>query len=183
VRKAGFTLIEILVALSLLAVVILAASHAFLTTLTLTSRGSKLTVASTLATQKLEEIRSRVEGQRDQTGWRRAICQVAAAPPAAGEPPISFPSPHHMYAYRVLINESAVAGVPPQPAVLLPSWSVEPGPGHPWSSATTYTPSCEEDEDPLHENRLRWVTVEVFLSGEGRPLARMTTAIIRSAYR
>jgi hypothetical protein len=73
--------------------------------------------------------------------------------------------------------------VPPQQATLLPSWSVEPGPGSPWSSADAYTPNCEADEDPLHENRLRWITVEVLYRGEDRPVVCMTTAIIRSAYR
>jgi len=48
---SGFTLIEILVALSLLAFVILAASRGFLTTLSLTAKGNRLTLASALATR------------------------------------------------------------------------------------------------------------------------------------
>ncbi len=181
-QQFGFTVIEILVALSLLAFVILAASRAFITTLTLTARGNTLTVASALGAKKLEEIRSRVESQRDQTAWRRAFCQIAAEPAAAGDPAIPFPPPDQLYAYRVLVNESAVAASHSQQEALLPAWSIEQGRRYPWSSASAYTRTCEEDEDPLHENRLRWVTVEVFFQGGDHPLVRMTTAVIRSAY-
>lgn len=62
----GFTLIEILVALSILAMVVIAMTRAFDAGLRWTGRNSDRTAATNLALQRLEQIRSWVEGSPDQ---------------------------------------------------------------------------------------------------------------------
>lgn len=179
----GFTLIEIVVALTLLAAVVLVISRAFLTVVTVTRRGGNVTVAGTLASRKLEEIRTLVEAQPDRLGWRRAFCtQITSLPAGPDDPPIALPVPYDAYGYRVLINERAVGAAPGDEETLFPSWSIEHGESGPWAAAAPYSPACEEDEELTHDERLRWVTVEVFRRGEIRPAARMTTALIRGAH-
>jgi len=82
-QSGGFTIIEVLVALTLLAAVILLVTRAFLTVLSVTSQGGRVTVATALAAKQLEAVRTRVEAQPDRTNWRNEFCAIAAQPTTA----------------------------------------------------------------------------------------------------
>ncbi len=172
---AGFTLVEVLVALTLLATVVLLVTRAFLTVLTVAGWGGRMTVASALAARQLEAIRSRVEAQPDRVSWRGAFCEVAAQPPTTLAPPYAA------YSYRVLLNEQAVAAAAGQEDLLLPCWSVE-WPRAGCDAQPAYAPDCATDASAAQDDRLRWVTVEVFFRDGGRPAASVTSAIIRGAW-
>ena len=175
--QAGFTIIEVLVALTLLAAVILLVTRAFLTVLSVTSQGGRVTVATALAAKQLEAIRTRVEAQPDRAAWRTEFCGIAAQAVTA------FPAPYGAYRYRVLLNEQAVTAAGGQEDVLLPCWSVEwARGGGSGCSGPGYAPDCANDGTLTQDDRLRWVTVEVYFRGGGPPVARMTTALVRGAY-
>ncbi len=168
---------EILVALTLLAIVILLVTRAFLTVLSVTSQGGRLTVATALAAKQLEAVRTRVEAQPDRLSWRNEFCAVTA------QPVTPFPAPYAAYSYRMVLNEEAVAAVPGQEDVLLPCWSVEwARGGGSGCSGPGYSPDCALDGQFAQDDRLRWVTVEVYFRGGNAPVVRMTTAIMRGAY-
>jgi hypothetical protein len=94
-----------------------------------------------------------------------------------------FPAPYGAYSYRVLVNEEAVAAAPGQEEALLPCWSVEWARGGGGGCAGAgYAPDCATDASLTQDDRLRWVTVEVFFQGGSAPVARMTTAVLRGAY-
>src|SRR3970040_298725 len=118
-RDAGFTIIEVLVALTLLAAVILLVTRAFLTVLSVTSRGGRGTVATALGAKPLEGGRTRVEAQPDRTNWRNEFCAIAAQPTTA------FAAPYGAYSYRVLLNDQAVSAAPGQEDLVVPCWSGE----------------------------------------------------------
>ena len=174
-RTGGFTIIEVLVALTLLAVVILLVTRAFLVVLSVTSQGGRVTTATALAAKQLETLRAQVEAQPTRLAWRTAFCNIASAGRAA------FGAPYGAYEFQVLIDGGAVSATAGQEDALLPCFSVGwaragcPGPG--------YNTSCVTDFNPTQEDRLRWITVEVFHRGAAQPVARMTTAVIRGAYR
>lgn len=176
---SGFSLIEVLVALTLLAVVMLVLTRAFLNIIMVTSRGGNLTVATGLAIKRLDEIRARVEAQPDQLTWRANFCSIAQNPPNAADPPIPFPE-NGAYRFRVRLNQEAVRAQGGQEALLLPDYGIERGTIPPWNAAPDYNPDCAGDNNT--EDRLRWVTVEVFYRGGTQPIVRMTTAVIRGAY-
>src|SRR3990172_5628224 len=115
-RQTGFTIIEVLVALTLLAAVILLVTRAFLTVLSVTSQGGRVTVATALAAKQLEAVRTRVEAQPDRTNWRNEFCAIAAQAMTA------FAAPYGAYSYRVLLNDQAVSAAPGRGGLLLPSW-------------------------------------------------------------
>ncbi len=175
-RQAGFTIIEILVALTLLAAVILLVTRAFLTVLSVTSQGGRVTVAAALAARQLEAIRSSVEAQPDRTGWRNEFCTITAQATTA------FAAPYGAYSYRVLLNDQAVSAAPGQEDLLLPCWSLEWTRGGGCAGQPGYSPDCTNDGSLTQDDRLRWVTVEVFFQGSTQPVARMTTAVVRGAY-
>ncbi len=174
-ERAGFTIVEVLVALTLLAAVVLLATRALVTVLSVTGWSGRVTVASALAARQMEAIRTRVEAQPDRMSWRRAFCEVAA------EPLRAFAQPHGAYSYRVTLNEQAVAASPGQEDLLFPCWSVE-WPRDGCGGQPGYAPDCATDAGPAQDNRLRWVTVEVFFRDGGRPAARLTSALIRGAW-
>ena len=176
---SGFSLIEVLVALTLLAIVMLVLTRAFLTIIMVTSRGGNQTVATGLAMKKLDEIRARVEAQPDQLTWRSNFCSIAQDPPIATDPPVPFPE-NGAYRYRVRLNQEAVRAQGGQEALLLPDYGIERGTIPPWTAAPNYSPDCAGDNNT--EDRLRWVTVEVFYRSGTQPIVRMATAIIRGAY-
>lgn len=171
---AGFTIIEVLVALTLLAVVILLVTRAFLVVLSVTSQGGRITTATALAAKQLETVRAQVEAQPDRTSWRTAFCNIVAAGRSA------FAAPYGAYEYEVFVDGTAVSATAGQEDALLPCFTVGwaragcPGPG--------YAPDCAGDGSTTQEDRLRWVTVEVFYRGAAQPVSRMTTAVIRGAY-
>ncbi len=170
----GFTIIEVLVALTLLAVVILLVTRAFLVVLSVTSQGGRITTATALAAKQLETVRAGVEAQPDQAAWRTAFCNIASVGRT------TFPAPYGAYEYELFIDGTAVSATAGQEDALLPCFTV--GWARAGCSGPGYVPDCAGDGSPTQEDRLRWVTVEVFYRGATQPVARMTTAIIRGAY-
>jgi prepilin-type N-terminal cleavage/methylation domain-containing protein len=174
-KHAGFTVIEVLVALTLMAMVILLVTRAFLVVLSVTSQGGRVTSATALAAKQLEAIRTTVEAQPSRDAWRTAFCGIAAAGRSA------FAAPYGSYEYQVLLNDTAVSARSGQENDLLPCWAVE------WSrtgcgTQPGYAGSCTADSNLGQDDRMRWVTVEVFYRSGTQPVARMTTAIMRGAY-
>ncbi len=172
---AGFTVIEILVALTLMAMVILLVTRAFLVVLSVSSQGGRVTTATALAAKQLEAIRTTVEAQPNRDAWRTAFCTIAAVGRS------TFAAPYGSYEYQVELNDNAVTARAGQENDLLPCWSVE------WNRTGCvgqpgYVGTCAADSDLAQDDRMRWVTVEVFYGGGTQPVARLTTAILRGAY-
>jgi prepilin-type N-terminal cleavage/methylation domain-containing protein len=160
-RQRGFTLIEVLVALTVLALSILLITRAFLTILTVTNQGGNLTVASSLAMRVLEEIRAEVEGQSTSSTW---TAEFDSIPASAG--PTPFPAPYVRYSYTMAVNQ-----------VDLSPTSVGPESYPCW--LTSNPPGCTPETD--HSNTIKWVTVRV--SYDGQLLAEVSSAVIRDMYR
>jgi type II secretory pathway pseudopilin PulG len=172
---AGFTVIEVLVALTLMAMVILLVTRAFLVVLSVTSQGGRVTTATALAAKQMEAIRTSVEAQPSRDAWRTAFCGIAAAGRSA------FAAPYGSYEYQVLLNDTAVSARSGQESDLLPCWAVE------WSrtgcgTQPAYAGGCAADADLGQDDRMRWVTIEVFFRSGAEPVARLTSALMRGAY-
>lgn len=108
--ERAFSLMEVVVALAILAMSILFITRAFLILLQQTNRGGNITVASALAVRRLEQIRSSPESQSNDTGWVTNFDAIAA------EGPTTFPAPYGNYTYQVFINQ--VSTTPASPAWL-----------------------------------------------------------------
>ncbi|MDQ7841872.1 MAG: prepilin-type N-terminal cleavage/methylation domain-containing protein [bacterium] len=113
-RERGFTLIEVIVALTVLAMSILFISRALLILIQVTNQGGNKTVASALAVRVLEEIRSRPESQSSSAGWTAAFDAIAA------QPLTNFGAPYGNYAFQVLLNQVNLS-----PSSADPSWLTE----------------------------------------------------------
>ncbi len=178
--QAGFTLIEILVALTVVALTILLTTHAFLTILAVTTRGGNLTVASALASQQLELLRSSVEGAPGRAAWRQAWCGIAQV----GTRP--FNPPYDQYSYRVLVDANAISAAPGQLETLLPCWGIgwkDTGRGcQPQYDPSSVAACSAKPPTQVDEDRMHWITVEVFRRSDSTSLARITSTIIRGAY-
>ncbi len=174
--RSGFTIIEVLVALTLLAVVILLVTRAFLVVLSVTSQGGRITTATALAAKQLETVRAQVEAQPNRSAWRTAFCSIAAAGRTA------FGAPYGAYEFQVLVDGGAVSATAGQEDVLLPCWSVGWDRGGGCPGMPGYAPGCAGDINNAQDDRLRWITVEVFYRGSIQPVARMTSAVVRGAY-
>lgn len=174
--RSGFTIIEVLVALTLLAVVILLVTRAFLVVLSVTSQGGRITTATALAAKHLETVRAQVEAQPNRAAWRTAFCNIAATGRSG------FGAPYGAYEYQVLVDGGAVSATAGQEAILLPCWSVGWDAGGRCAGHPGYAVACDSDISNAQDDRLRWITVEVFYRGATQPVARMTTAVIRGAY-
>jgi prepilin-type N-terminal cleavage/methylation domain-containing protein len=111
----GFTLIEILVALAVLAASVLLITRAFLTILEVTADSGRVAVASALAVRRLEQIRSHAESQPASAGWTANFEAIV------DEGPTLFPSPYDRYSYQVQVN-----GVDLTPSAAAPSWLIGP---------------------------------------------------------
>ncbi|MBM3471466.1 MAG: prepilin-type N-terminal cleavage/methylation domain-containing protein [Armatimonadetes bacterium] len=98
-RERGFTLIEVIVALTILAVSILLITRAFLILIQVTNQGGNKTVASALAVRVLEEIRSRPESQSSSAGWTANFDAIAS------QSLTNFGAPYGNYAFEVLVNQ------------------------------------------------------------------------------
>lgn len=107
----GFTLLEILVALTALAAFVLLVGRAFVTMIAVTGDAGKITVAGALAVRRLEEVRGRAEAQATSAQWTAAFDAIA------DEGPQPFPPPYSAYAFQVLVNRIEL--MPPSAA---PSW-------------------------------------------------------------
>jgi prepilin-type N-terminal cleavage/methylation domain-containing protein len=107
----GFTLLEILVALTVLAAFILLIGRAFVTMIAVTGNAGEITVAGALAVRRLEEVRGRAEAQVTSAEWTAAFDAIAA------EGPLPFPPPYSRYTHQVLVNRVDLS--PPSAA---PSW-------------------------------------------------------------
>ena len=110
-QEPGFTLMEVIVALTVLAMSILFITRAFLTLLQVTNEGGNVTVASSLAVKTLEQIRSGPESQSSTAGWTAQFDAVANQGPA------TFPAPHTRYSYEVRVDEVSLS-----PSSASPSW-------------------------------------------------------------
>jgi prepilin-type N-terminal cleavage/methylation domain-containing protein len=158
-RQQGFTLIEVIVSLTILAMTILLVSRAFLTLLQVTNQGGNQTVATSLAVRKLEEVRSAVESQNDTSTWTTAFCNLQST-----LSPTSFGAPYDNYFFEVVVNQ-----------VSLSAWSAEPG------AAYAQPGTCGAPEPGNHPNNMKWVTVRVTFRGQ--QLAQVSSAVIRDMYR
>ncbi|MDI6772200.1 MAG: type II secretion system protein [bacterium] len=107
-RGRGFTLIEVIVALTILAMSILLITRAFLILIQVTNQGGNKTVASALAVRVLEEVRSRPESQSSSAGWTANFDAIAP------QPLTNFGAPYSNYAFQVLVNQVDLSL--PQPA-------------------------------------------------------------------
>lgn len=112
--RGGFTLIEVLVALTILAMSILLISRAFLIMLRVTNEGGNRTVASALAVRVLEELRSRPESQSSSSGWTAGFDSIVSVPLT------NFGAPYSNYQYRVLVNQVNL-----NPSSAQPAWLAE----------------------------------------------------------
>lgn len=111
-RERGFTLVEIIVALTLLAMSILLVSRAFLIVLQVTNQGGNRTVATSLAVRVLEEYRARVEGQSTSGAWVLAFDAIPAS-----DGPHAFPAPYGRYQWTLTTNQVDLS-----PASAHPGW-------------------------------------------------------------
>ena len=110
-REHGFTLMEVIVALTVLAMSILFITRAFLTLLQVTNQGGNVTVASSLAVKTLEQIRSGPESQSSTAGWTAQFDAIT------NQGPLTFAAPHTRYSYEVRVDEVGLS-----PSSASPSW-------------------------------------------------------------
>jgi len=115
-RERGFTLVEIIVALTILAMSILLVTRSFLILLQVTSQGGNQTVASALAVRVLEQVRSGPESQSNSTGWMLSFDNTVVP-----QGPTNFGPPYANYAFQVVINSVDLT-----PATAAPAWLTNP---------------------------------------------------------
>lgn len=156
-RERGFTLMEVIVALTVLAMSILFITRAFLILVQVTNQGGNTTVASALAVRVLEEVRSRPESQSSSAGWTANFDAIVP------QPLTNFGAPYGNYAFQVLVNQVDLS-----PSSAYPCWLTESPPG-------SCTPGLN------HENTMKWVTVQVAFRGQ--TLAQVSSAVVRDMYR
>jgi prepilin-type N-terminal cleavage/methylation domain-containing protein len=168
VRRAqrGFTLLEVIVALTILAMSILLVTRAFLILLSVTNKGGNQTVAASLAVRKLEEVRSSVESQNSTLSWTQAFCSVQNQALAA------FGVPYTNYQYEVSVSTVNSSVLTPGQSAWLDYSQPSPCPADP-----ALEPSAN------HENNVKWIVVRVYFSGQTTPLAVVSSAVIRDMYR
>ncbi len=159
-RERGFTLVEIIVALTVLAMSILLVSRALLILLQVTNQGGNQTVASALAVRVLEQVRSGPESQSLSPGWIASFDNDVVP-----QGPTNFAAPYANYAFEVVINNVDLT-----PSTAYPCW-------------LTATPplGCTPIAD--HSNTIKWITVRVTFRGNPEPLAQVSSAVIRDMYR
>ena len=165
VRKTqrGFSLIEIIVALTILAMSILLVTRAFLVLLQGTNSSGNRTVAASLAVRMLEQTRALPESQSSTAAW---TVQFDSIVPTTGW--VRFSAPNTNYEYQLEINDI----------------DLNPGSAYPcWLSASPMT-ACGGAN---HENTLKFLTVSVRFNPDPSqsppPLAEVNSAVIRDMYR
>jgi prepilin-type N-terminal cleavage/methylation domain-containing protein len=155
--QRGFTILEVLVAMTVLAVTGLLVARAFIGLMQVTGRSSTRTIATALAVRILEEYRASVDGQA--TSRARVASFDGIPPTAAG----AFPVPYSRYAWSLTVNQVDLS-----PPSAHPCWLTGDPPA-----------GCSPIAD--HPNTLKWLTVRV--SVDGQNIAAVSSALIRDMHR
>lgn len=156
-RRGGFTLVEVIVSLAVLAMTVLVISRAFLTLLGVARGSGEHTLAGALAVRVLEETRSLPEAQATAEGWADAVDRLT------GHGATAFPSPYSRYDYEITTDRVDLAPLDQHPC---------------WLTTDPPAPCAPGD---VHSNSMKWITVRV--SREGRTLARVGSAVVRGMHR
>lgn len=106
----GFTLIEVMVSLTLLAGLALLAARAFLVLMDVSAAAGRQAMATALAVGVLERARAGPEAQATSDSWVSEFDALAARSGA-------FSPPHEDYGWQVVMDAVSVA-----PAAASPSW-------------------------------------------------------------
>jgi prepilin-type N-terminal cleavage/methylation domain-containing protein len=150
-HNGGFTVIEVLVALTLLAVAVELGAHAFLVVLEVAARSARATVATALASAVLEEVRSGIEAQD-------AATRAARFDALASRGPAPFSPPFDRYAWELVLDRVTVT-----PPWAWPCWARAAPP-----------PPCD---GRAGADAVRWITVRVMHGG--RLASQITSGTIR----
>jgi prepilin-type N-terminal cleavage/methylation domain-containing protein len=106
----GFTLVEVMVSLVLLAGLALMAARAFLVLMDVSGAAGRQATAAALAVGLLERTRAGPEAQATSEGWVREFDALAGGSGA-------FPAPHRDYTWEVVMDAVSVA-----PEAARPPW-------------------------------------------------------------
>jgi prepilin-type N-terminal cleavage/methylation domain-containing protein len=162
-KQRGFTLIEIIVALTILAMSILLVTRAFLVLLQGTNSSGNRTVAASLAVRMIEQTRALPESQSSTGAWVASFDSIV---PTTGW--VRFGAPYANYEYQLEVND-----VDLNPSSTYPCWL----------TAAPMT-ACA---GPNHENTIKFLTVSVRFNPDPLqsppPLAEVSSAVIRDMYR
>jgi type II secretory pathway pseudopilin PulG len=150
-RGGGFTVIEVLVALTVLAAAVEVATHAFLVALRVAAQSAAATTAAALAAGLLEEARDEIEAQ-DATTRAARFDALATGGPAP------LPPPFDRYTYQIIVDEAG-----PAPPWASPCWARSAAP-----------PPCE---GRASADAVKWITVRILYGG--RLETQITSSVIR----
>jgi prepilin-type N-terminal cleavage/methylation domain-containing protein len=162
-KSRGFTLVEIIVALTILAMSILLVTRAFLVLLQGTNSSGNRTVAASLAVRIMEQTRALPESQSSTAAWISSFDSIVAT---TGW--VRFSAPYTNYEYQLDVNDIDLT-----PSSTYPCWLT----ASPMSSCAGAN----------HSNTMKFLTVSVRFNPDPAqsppPLAEVSSAVIRDMYR